>query len=218
MFSYYGAKTKIVNKYPEPLHETIIEPFAGSARYALKYWDRRIILIEKYEPLYKVWVYLRSASKEDILNLPDVPPSSELIKIDGFSNLRQEEKWLIGLCSNRGSNAPKNFSGSFCSWSKDKIRISQNLHKIRHWDIFHGDYKLYANMKATWFVDPPYQNMGKLYKENKIDYQELGTYCRERLGQVMVCENEGADWLPFEKLTEITGQRKKSVEVVWYNN
>ncbi len=58
-------------------------------------------------------------------------------------------------------------------------------------------------MKATWFVDPPYQNMGKLYKENKIDYQELGTYCRERLGQVMVCENEGADWLPFEKLTEI---------------
>jgi hypothetical protein len=34
----------------------------------------------------------------------------------------------------------------------------------------------------------------------------------------MVCENEGADWLEFEKLKQITGQRKKSVEVVCYFN
>lgn len=33
MFSYYGAKTKIINLYPASLHEHIVEPFAGLARY-----------------------------------------------------------------------------------------------------------------------------------------------------------------------------------------
>lgn len=32
MFSYYGAKTKIVDYYPKPLFDKIVEPFAGSAR------------------------------------------------------------------------------------------------------------------------------------------------------------------------------------------
>lgn len=54
MFSYYGSKSKLVNLYPEPLHDTIIEPFAGSARYSLKYWDKDIYLIEKDITLIKV--------------------------------------------------------------------------------------------------------------------------------------------------------------------
>ena len=44
---YYGSKSKIVNKYPEPEYgKKIIEPFAGTAQYSLKYWDRDIVLIE----------------------------------------------------------------------------------------------------------------------------------------------------------------------------
>ena len=69
MFSYYGSKSKIVDYYPPPKHKKIIEPFAGSARYSLKYFDRDILLIEKYEPLVKLWRWLQVATEKDIDNL-----------------------------------------------------------------------------------------------------------------------------------------------------
>lgn len=215
MFSYYGAKTKIVNIYSEPKYNLIIEPFAGSAKYSLKYWDRDVILVEKYEKLFMVWKYLQSASESDILCLPDIKPSSELSKNDGFNSLSNPEKWLIGFCANRGSVTPKNFAGAFCSWNKDKKRISRDLHKIKHWDIRCGDYSSIQNVEATWFIDPPYQKMGALYKEKSIDYKFLGEWCLSRIGQIIVCENDGADWLSFKNLKEISGQRKKSMEVVF---
>ena len=40
MWSYCGSKSKLVKHYPTPKHNLTIEPFAGSARYALRYWER----------------------------------------------------------------------------------------------------------------------------------------------------------------------------------
>lgn len=37
MWSYYGSKTKLVDLYPPPKTDKIIEPFCGSAKYSLKY-------------------------------------------------------------------------------------------------------------------------------------------------------------------------------------
>jgi len=164
-----------------------------------------------------VWKYLQSCSKSDILSLPDVPPSMELMKIDGFSSLSEEERWLIGFCANRGSNAPKNFSGKFCNFDKDKIRILESLYKIKHWDIRNHSYELLEKVDATWYIDPPYQKMGNLYKNSEINYEKLSEWCRSRTGQVIVCENDGADWLDFNFLTSLGGQRKSSKEVMWYN-
>ena len=51
-----------------------------------------------------------------------------------------------------------------------------------------------------------------------IDYPSLGNWCMERKGQVIVCEQEGADWLPFEVLRETTNsQDKKYKEMIWTN-
>lgn len=41
MWSYYGSKANVIGWYPPPMHDKIIEPFAGTARYALKYWDEQ---------------------------------------------------------------------------------------------------------------------------------------------------------------------------------
>ncbi len=49
MFSYYGSKSKIIKYYSTPKHDTIIEPFAGSAQYSFHYWDKQVILIEKFK-------------------------------------------------------------------------------------------------------------------------------------------------------------------------
>lgn len=48
-------------------------------------------------------------------------------------------------------------------------------------------------------------------KSNKgIDYFHLAKYCLNREGQVIVCENDKADWLPFQVLKENKGANNKA--------
>lgn len=226
MFSFYGSKSKIVNKYPAPLHPIIIEPFAGSARYSLKYWEHDVILWEIDPKIYSIWKYLQRATSQEILDLPDVENATRLETIDGFSQLSDPEKWLIGFCCNGGSAQPKNVSGhhNFNSWNKDKIRIAKDLYKIKHWDINLGSYHSIPNIKATFFVDPPYMEKGKWYTYNRIDYKYLADWCKNRRGQVIVCENSTAGWLPFTPLVDIAfthfknsdDYHKKTSEAMWH--
>ena len=69
MWGYYGSKSKIVKHYPEPQFDTIIEPFAGTAQYSLKYWDKNVILLEKYDVIVNLWKWLQQCSKEDVLGI-----------------------------------------------------------------------------------------------------------------------------------------------------
>lgn len=216
MFSYYGCKSKIVRKYPKPLYDTIYEPFAGSARYALEYWECAVTLIEAYDKVYRVWKYLQQASEAEILGLPEVEPKQKLETVMGFTQLCDEAKWLIGFSVNSGSSIPKKTAGKRNHWSRDKIRIAGSLHKIRHWNIWHGDYSDAENIKATWYIDPPYQRAGKYYTKRIEDYAALGAWCQSRQGQVIVCENDGADWLDFQPLTSLAGQLHTQKEVIWY--
>ena len=98
--------------------------------------------------------------------------------------------------------------------------IANNLSKIRHWDIKLGDYSDATNSKATWFIDPPYQVGGKYYKYGTklLDYGFLSSWCKSRLGQVIVCEGEGGDWLPFNSLITSRGNRYQHKEYVWIND
>lgn len=228
MYSFYGSKSKIVKKYPKPKYDAIIEPFAGSARYSLEYWEHEILLMDVDPIICSIWTYLKSASSRDILSLPNVPNATKLDDIDGYSQLAQEEKWLIGFCCNGGSAQPKNVSGrhNFNSWNKDKIRIAKNLYKIRHWGIVNLSYEWKQNERATWYIDPPYSEKGKWYKYNQIDYASLADWCKSRLGQVIVCEGGSANWLPFQKLTSIpfshfkneTDKHKQTNELIWYKD
>jgi 16S rRNA G966 N2-methylase RsmD len=90
---------------------------------------------------------------------------------------------------------------------------------IRHWKIIEGDFVCAPDIAGTWFVDPPYQVAGKHYVHtlSADDYARLALWCRDRKGQVMVCENEGADWLPFEPFARIKAgpANKVSAEVIW---
>ena len=96
--------------------------------------------------------------------------------------------------------------------------------QIKHWKILNRSYSQSEDHLATWFVDPPYQGpCGKLYKYKVEDYAHLGNWCKERKGQVIVCEQHGADWLPFTRIGNIRtnpGKRGKgfSEEAIWTNH
>ena len=127
MWSYYGSKSKIVNYYPKPKYKKIIEPFAGSAKYSLLYFENDVLLYDKYPKIIKLWKYLQSASIKDILGLPDMEYGENI----NMFNLSEEEKILIGFCINEGSASPKKTVGKFQSWNKNKIKIANSLYKMR---------------------------------------------------------------------------------------
>ena len=101
----------------------------------------------------------------------------------------------------------------------DLIRISSNLYRIKHWEIRLGCYEDLQNEDATWFIDPPYQFGGHEYKHSnkKIDFAKLAEWCKGRNGQVIVCENTKADWLPFKPMIEMQGTMFKTTEAIWSN-
>lgn len=220
MWSYYGSKSKIINYYPEPIYDIIIEPFAGSARYALKYWNKKIILIEKYDLLVQLWKWLQQAQPEDILKLPDMKRGENT---DNFIFDSKEAKWLMGFMIVGGVNFPRktvssvgNFGGMI---PREKIRISESLYKIKHWDIRCGDYREAEDIEATWFIDPPYQYGGEYYRlgNKNINYIELAEWCKNRKGQTIVCENTKASWLDFKPLKKMRGSIHSTTEAIWVN-
>jgi hypothetical protein len=149
-------------------------------------------------------------------------------------NVCQEARWLIGFWLNKGTTAP---SKSPSKWMRDyqskqpgvywgekiRERIASQVSGIRHWTITHASYADIHDQSATWFIDPPYEVAGRAYRFHDIDYLALGDWCRSRSGQTIVCENEGAQWLPFRPFRTIKGLEglrggKKSVEVIWTND
>jgi len=217
MFSYYGSKSKIVNYYPPPKYTKIIEPFAGSARYSLKYWENDILLIDKYEKIYNLWKYLQNCSEKDILKLPNFN-RGEYFNTDG---LIEEEITLLGFIAGQGASIPQKKAGTFQGMNpqKTKERISSNLYKIKHWKIKLGSYDEIENEEATWFIDPPYQFGGHRYKfSNKlIDFNKLSEWSKSRNGQIIVCENSKANWMEFKPMKSMNGSKHQTVECIWTN-
>jgi len=215
MWSYYGSKSKLVNLYPEPKHDLIIEPFAGLARYSFNYWDRNVILVEKYHKLYLAWKYIQNCSDKDIDSLPNLKAGDN---IKDF-NLSVEEICYLSFVVSDGSTGRYTVTSRAEPSIHNRLKqLKENKYKIKHWDIRLGSYEDLENIKATWFIDPPYVDGGKHYRENNIDYTHLADWCKSRDGQVIVCENNDASWLPFKHLKDFNGQIKKSKEVVYYQN
>lgn len=213
MWSYYGRKSKVIDKYPEPKCDTIIEPFAGTACYALHNdnWRRNVILRDIDPVVIRLWKWLQQTTPELIMCLPDVETKAPIPE-----HLPTEARWLTGFWSNKGTERPCNVAG-WSNWVFARKHIAADLHKIRHWDIALADYTSLPNIKTTWFIDPPYQHGGNRYRCNTItDYDVLAAWCKSRLGQVIVCENTKADWLSFEPLTALKGQKHKTMEAMWY--
>jgi site-specific DNA-adenine methylase len=215
-FSFYGAKWRAAKYYPAPIHPVVVEPFAGSACYALLHHQKEVTLIDADPKVAGLWQWLVKVSREEIRALPDeIDPS-----------LCEEARSLIGFWFVKGSAVPvgKRYawarSGECDSqfWGKEiKDRICNQLPYIRHWKVVHGDYsKAEISGEATWFIDPPYQNQGKHYRCNSIHYDKLSEWCQARQGQVIVCEQDGARWLPFERFKTIKALKsKQSKEAVY---
>ena len=103
-------------------------------------------------------------------------------------------------------------------------RIARDVCRIRHWQVIEGDYTAAPDIEATWFIDPPYQTAaGRYYKHQPGDFAALGAWTSTRQGQVIACDQAGADWLPWtgamdHKATPGKQRTGSSAEVVYHRS
>lgn len=213
MFSYYGTKRSLAAKYPAPRYDLIVEPFSGAAAYAMAYYDRDVLLVDLDPIVVATWDYLIEATPDEIMDLPDLDQGSKVSDFD----LSIGARYLMGFAANPGSAQPKITATARCKWNNQKRLIADQVNKIKHWAVVLGGYDSIPNGKATWFIDPPYQKAGTWYRKSAdaIDFKHLGSWCQSRYGQTIVCEQDGADWLPFGYFSSLQGSRYKSTEVIW---
>jgi hypothetical protein len=229
-FGYFGSKQRLASRYPRPRHDTIIEPFAGGAGYSVHHHHKRVILVEKNPEVAALWRYLTHVKASEILRLPDIADGQSVADLA----ISAEARSLIGFWLGTGDAKPRNVRSPWRSktielyrdsWCRTvRARIASQVDKIRHWQIIEGDYTAAPDIEADWFVDPPYQVAGTVYpcSSEDIDFPALGSWCRTRRGQVMVCENVGAKWLPFRPFRSIqsasSDNTKRSSEAIWTND
>lgn len=217
-FSYFGGKWTLAPRYPAPEHDTIVEPFAGSAGYATRYPDRDVIRVERAPEIAALWRWLIRVSADEVLSLPLDPADA----ID----LAEQPRALIGFWCARCRTRPARTTNS--SWLRSgrwsasfwgeyaRQRIAEQVTRIRHWRVIEGDYSAAPDVRATWFIDPPYIGARNNYLARVDDHDALGSWCRERRGLAIVCEQQGADWLAFQRFrTAKSIARGHYNEVVW---
>jgi site-specific DNA-adenine methylase len=228
-FRYYGGKWRAVSRglYPHPLHRTIVEPFAGSAGYALHYPHHDVVLVERDPVIAGIWRWLKSATPDEVRSIPLVDDVADLPE---WVSLGARD--LIGFSMNAATSSPRKALSSgarklrdagrkLYGWTHElRERVATQVPHIKHWTINEGDYHLlYDTTIATWFIDPPYEHAGKHYRygSDYVNYAQLAVWCQERRGQPIVCESPDATWLPFRPLGVVkSGPRTQTTrEAVW---
>lgn len=221
MWSYYGSKTNLVHLYPKPVHDKVIEPFAGTARYALRHFEKDVLLVDKYHVITDIWKWLQKCSENDIKSMPRFKKGEN---INEHTYDCPEQRYLIGFLVCFGATTPRHVASPRLRERPGAMNhtiksIASQLWKIRHWKIENKSYEEIPNEKASWFMDPPYEFGGHAYKESnkKIDFVSLAGWARQREGQVIVCENTRATWMDFKPMAKQNVLSGVNHEAIWTN-
>lgn len=226
-FSYYGAKFTAAAHLGKPRRDIVVEPFAGSACYSTRWNVRRARLYDVSPDICDLWDFLIKCSERDISDIPE-----RFDDIERVLALPRGPQLLVRFWIAKGRADP---SGALSPWyftwrgSHDckvwgpavKARIITQKPQIAEWTIDQCSWEKIPITEAHWHVDPPYDNAaGRCYPHSDVDFQALANWCRALPGSVDVCENVGADWLPFDPLCEVVSSRgrrdgSRSAEAVW---
>jgi hypothetical protein len=190
-----------------------------------------VTLIENDHDIAELWRYLIRTSSSDIASLPtkDLKHGQDISRLP----IDYGARVLIRCCQRVGQNdcwtvSKWNNTNSGLWGDRKRDVIASQVEHIRHWKVIEADVQkmqeeLLTWPETTWFIDPPYISL-PLYESHKIDFPRLGEWCQKLSGQVIVCEAQGADWLPFRPFRKMrtgrAGQDCSSsdgLEAIWTN-
>lgn len=212
MFPYFGKKQRHAKDYPAPEYSIVIEPFAGSMGYTMFHRPDKALGIDADSRVVELWH--RGVDMGLSGRLPDPPVVGS-----------RTDDLFVKLCSYSEHALTSGTMTVTTRMVRDWGTVTTRMAEAGRWsnkhvEYMHGTYSDAPDIEATWFIDPPYQKANRRgYKHRSIDFSALAEFCRSRRGQVIVCEQSGADWLPFHPLYDLGSHRgSKSTEVIWTQN
>lgn len=231
LFKWFGSKWLSSKTLPAPIHDSIVEPFAGGAGYSLRHSSSKVLICESDPHIYKLWAWLINGATEALIReIPLGVPEGTDIRSLGLNEGQQLllKSWQrtnnVGNCwtISPWGNKPGQFTAN------TRARVASEFGAISHWKVlFDGMSALRTiDVEATWFIDPPYE-FNYQYRQTPVNYQELGELAKNKKGQVIVCEavcpKTGSipSWLTFKNFgSRITSRRKAennhhSKELLW---
>lgn len=218
LFCRIGNKYPIVDKLLKyfPEHKIYVEPFVGSGALLFNKdkSDVEVIndlddnLIEAYKLLKVVSddpnKYNIQSGIENIQKFVDRPQTTNENKL---------LKHLYTMCNTFSSKGyGKIYRGKTL---ENKInKIGEYKDRIKDVKIFNQDYKTiinkYDSPNTFFFLDPPYEESGSLYKNSKFDYEELAGLLKNIKGYFMLTLNDSSNIRKLFKNFNIKGLTVKS--------
>lgn len=220
LFKWFGSKWQSARHYPEPEHDRIVEPFAGSAGYSLNHVDRQVTIWEDDPNLFALWTWLLGALGQEILDIPVGVPVGVDIRTIGLNRGQQ----LLLKHWQRTNNVGECWTISPWGhlpgqWTENtRARVAEEVYAIRHWQLAPPIDLI--DLPSTWFVDPPYLYNYRYRKGlPDFDYDALSSFVQtvHSSSLVIVCEasrkSDGAapGYLNFQPShRSVTSRRKPS--------
>lgn len=209
MFSYFGRKGRAAKTYPAPEYPIVIEPFAGSLAYSLHHRPAQAIGIERDKRTHDLWHRLVGMTEQEIRDFP-MPPLGQ----------RTRDRWVIEAARSNGNAATtwRSVSPFMIPKFEQQRALALKHHAYARASVLYslGDYRQAPDITATWYIDPPYQQvpLGYRHGPDTLDYDELAAWCLTRKGQVIVCEGPGSTWLPFQAHERWQANARASAPIV----
>jgi site-specific DNA-adenine methylase len=230
MWGYTGSKWQAskTGKYPAPIHNTIIEPFAGSAGYSLFYGaERRVILCEINPDIVAIWCMIQKNRRLEA-RLPKTVRKGEVV--EEMRGIDDEVRLFLHYktCAAHAGYHLRFTERGALQWPQDRRRMLAMAGLVKSWEIVQCSFEEFDPPRgsATWFVDPPYEAVGIArkgsdYKYWRLDYSKLRECVKKKWrGQVIVAEQVESTWLPFKPLYDLPAQHrdgaKSTTEAIWY--
>lgn len=224
-FPYYGSAWKRSQRgfYPAPGSFPVVwELFGGAAGYSTFHAHPRVVVCDIDEAVVTTWQYLLRVSPREVLALPDIEADQKTADLRVCPEARVLIGWWLGRARPRHATRPGQWFGQYPAggrfWSLGvRERIARQLTLIAGWKVRHCDYQdAPVPRRALRFVDAPYEGRpGRGYRHHSgaMDYQRLGVWCRRQRGTTIVCEQQGANWLPFVSVGAVRSVNGTSREV-----
>jgi hypothetical protein len=151
VFYYYGRKGRAASTYPAPEYSVVIEPFAGSMAYSLHWQPPSAMGIERDSKVHALWHRLVNMSAEEIETFPAPVLGKRAI-----------DPWYLQAVSSKDKLSVRYRTVNefmIVHFERQRRLALKRLDYARTVLYALGDYRQAPDIEATWFIDPPYQDV-----------------------------------------------------------
>lgn len=216
LFKWFGSKWQASKHYPRVEFDTIFEPFAGSASFSLRNWQKKVHIYESNPQLIELWNWLiLVAEYHDIMSIPiNLPEETDIrtLDIDRGAQLLMKMWQRTNNYGNCWTISP--WGNKPGQWTEStRARVARDIEFVKDWKFSPVSYE----EEGTYFIDPPYLYNYR-YGYNDFSYTELVGNVEKipkTNSQVICCEaicpktGKVPNYLEFEFFKETVTSRRK---------